>query len=370
MESPRHRFERFETLTLKGIEQMSILITGGTGFIGTRLVSYLANRGERVHVLGLPTPEMSASPHPRVRLFLGDILSRRDVDQAMEGCDRVFHLAAYARNWAPDPQTFYDVNVSGTEIVLSSALKLGVRRVVHTSSNLTFGPSNGSEVTECTRRTAPFFTPYEHSKYVAEELVRKYVQLGLDAVIVNPTRVFGPGPLNESNSVTKMIAMYVRGSWRLILGNGRMIGNYVFLDDLVRGYDLAMQHGRTGENYILGGENVSFNEFFATLAGVAERNRLLLHLPALAAMLFSEEEELRARLLGMYPLITPGWAQTFLTDWAYSSRRAQLEIGYEITPLAGALRLTLDWLIRANAVAPFDLERHVAPHLEPMEAIR
>lgn len=323
---------------------MNILVTGGTGFIGTRLTSYLAGQGETVHTLGLPPAAPETSSHPNIRSFFGDILSPADVERAMEGCDRVFHLAGYARNWAPHPRTFYDINVLGTETVLAAALKLGVRRVVHTSSNLTLGPSNGAAVTENTIRTTPFFTDYECSKFLSEDRARTYCGLGLEVVIVNPTRVFGPGPLNESNSVTKMISMYLAGTWRFVPGDGQAIGNNVFLEDLVRGYDAAMRYGRPGERYLLGGENISFNAFFDTLGSVTGCRHRIIHLPSGFALLLSREEQLRATLFHSYPLITPGWARIFLADWACSSGKAMNEFGYGITPFREAIRQTVSWL--------------------------
>lgn len=181
---------------------MSILVTGGTGFIGTRLVNALTSQGETVHILDLAPVSSCTSANPNVVYFTGTITDRAIVESAMTGCDRVFHLAAYALNWAPEEETYYDINVHGVEVILSVAKELNVRRIVHTSSNVALGPSNGVQVDEHSPRTGRFFTPYEEWKYYSEQLVQKYVEDGLDVVIVNPSRVFGPGPLNESNSVT------------------------------------------------------------------------------------------------------------------------------------------------------------------------
>ena len=322
---------------------MKILVTGGTGYIGTRLGKYLADRGEHVRLFGLPMPNADVMRHDRIEVLEGNILDRSMIQKAMAGCNRVYHLAAYARNWAKDSGTFCEVNVEGTRNVLETAFELCVNKVLFTSSNVTYGPSNGSPVNECTRRTVPFFTEYERSKAIAEQLVRQYVQRGLHAVIVNPTRVFGPGALTESNSATKMICRYVQGKWRLILGDGRAKGNYVFVDDLVKGHALAMEHGRPGENYILGGENISFEEFFVHLAAAAGRQYRMFHLPASIALAFSRFEQFRATWFQHFPMITPGWVKTFMADWVYSSDKAQHELGYTITPFGWALKRTLEW---------------------------
>ena len=325
---------------------MSILVTGGRGFIGRRLVTHLVERGEEVHVLDLPGPAGQQLQRENVRVFEGSILNRDDVERSLKGCEQVYHLAAYARNWAPEERTFFEVNVGGTEVVLAAALKYRVRKVVHTSSNVALGPSNGVLTSESTRRSVGCFTPYEHSKCLSEELVRRYVRRGLNVVIVNPTRVFGPGPINESNSVTKMIAWYLEGKWRWILGNGMMVGNYVFVDDLIRGYVRAMEYGRSGENYILGGENISFDNFFNLLSSVANRRYRMFHLPSWLAIAFSRFEEFRSRHSRYYPLITSGWTKTFLADWGNSCRKAERDLGYTITPLRDAMRKTVEWIER------------------------
>lgn len=323
---------------------MNVFLTGSTGFIGSTLLALLTGEGHTVHALcrapQSPGPEGCAG----VRAFRGDIRSLPDVLRAMEGCEVAFHLAGYARNWSRDPSVYYLVNVGGTETVLTAARQLGLRRVVYTSSAMVLGPSNGVPVTEASTRTSPILTDYERSKIAAEKVVVSSARNGLETVIVNPTRVFGPGVLNEGNSVTKMIKMYVEGNWRVLPGNGHALGNYAFVRDVANGHLLAMERGCPGERYVLGGENVSYREFFeavARAAGVRHRMFTVHHSVALAA---ARAEEFRARVFRGYPGITPGWAATFLTDCACSCARAERELGYHITPFEGALTETLRWL--------------------------
>ncbi|HEY6951803.1 MAG TPA: NAD-dependent epimerase/dehydratase family protein [Bacteroidota bacterium] len=323
---------------------MSNLVTGGLGFVGRRIVEALLAEGESVNVLSLPTPGFPSAISRSYATFLGDIRDPVVVRKAMAGCKYVYHLAAYARNWARDPGTFFEVNVQGTDVVLRAALETGVEKVVYTSSNLALGPSNGSEVNEAHPRTTDFLTEYERSKFIAENLVRSYVRKGLDVVIVNPTRIYGPGPLDESNSVTKMILWYLQGKWRFILGNGDATGNYVFVDDIVQGHIRARKYGKPGENYILGGQNASFNEFFSTLAGIGGRTFRLFHLPAGLALLFSQIERARARTFRHYPLITPGWTRTFLANWENSCKKAEQELGYSPKSLKAGMEDTVKWL--------------------------
>lgn len=323
---------------------MKVLVTGATGFIGSWLTRYLSSKGCSVRALCRPTSNIAAFSNNTVQICWGNVLDFNSLKRAVDGCDYVLHLAAYAKNWAKDPRTFFEVNVTGTKNVLDASKQAHVKKVVVTSSCVTFGPSNGTPIKEADERTAGFFTEYERNKFYAEELVTDYVGEGLPVVIVNPTRVFGPGLLTEGNSVTTMTQLYLEGKWRLILGDGSGVGNYASVEDVVHGYWLALRRGRPGEKYILGGENLSYNEFFKVLANISQKRYRMIHVPLWTALAISNVEELRARWFNHYPLITPPWVKTFVADWAFSSEKAQRELGYTITPFRKALHKSVVWL--------------------------
>lgn len=323
---------------------MRIFLTGATGFIGIHLTHYLAARGHSVRLLSRPTSDLTPFAGLPVEVRAGDILDKGSLDDAIAGCDAVFHLAGYAKNWAQDPGTFFRVNVLGLRHVLEAARRHKVQRTVFTSTSVTCGPSSGRPVTESDVRRVDFYTEYERTKSLAEREARRYARAGLDVVMVNPTRVFGPGALTEGNSLTKMIQLYLEGKWRLILGNGRAVGNYGFIEDVVAGHWLALQRGRPGEKYILGGDNLDYTSFFRTLASVSGCRRRMIHVPPRLALAVSRLEALRASRSGHYPLITPSWVRTFLADWAFSSEKAQRELGYRTTPFARAVERTVRWL--------------------------
>ncbi len=281
------------------------LITGATGFIGSQLARHLADQGEPVKALCRATADTAPLAHDYIRLVRGDIRDPAAVERAMGGCDRVFHLAGYARNWAKDPVTFLEINVNGFRNVLEAARKLSIRKVVFTSTALTLGPSARDPVQESTGRTVKCFTDYEYSKLLAEELTQRYVHDGVAITIVNPTRVFGPGLLTEGNSVTRMIQWYIEGKWRFLAGRGEQIGNYAFVEDVVRGHVLAMERGRPGERYTLGGENVSLKDFFARVSEISGRQHRLFRVPFPIAFTAAAIERIRAQHSAHYPLITP-----------------------------------------------------------------
>ncbi len=325
---------------------MNCLLTGSNGFIGRRLVEELSAGGNNVKCLVRSHEKFrDLSSLPGVSPVVGDLDAMHVLEEASAGCDTVFHLAAYAKPWSKDRSLPYRVNVTGTENVLRAALAAGVRRFVFTSSAAVVGPSPGTDpIDESFPRKVPWFNEYEETKAAAEELVRSYNRGGMECVTVNPTRVYGRGPINESNSVTKMISLYAKGRWRIIPGDGKCIGNYVLVDDVVRGHILAAEKGRPGERYLLGGENLTFDQFFDTLATLTGRRMWLIRMPVSLMSAAAGVMELQASFTGIPPLITPPWIKKYLNHWSLNCSKAETDLGYHPVTFAEGARLTLEWL--------------------------
>lgn len=324
---------------------MKCLVTGATGFIGNRLVEKLLILGHEVHILARSKEKVIQMYGSKVHFFEGDLLDLDAIQQAMLNCDAVFHLAAFANIWSKDKMLAYKTNVEGTKNILETAVQYKVRKVVFTSSAAVFPPAeNEEEVDETAVLPEKYLTDYETTKFQAEQLCIEYCKKGLEVVIVNPPRVFGPGLLNKSNSVTILIKKYIGGNWRFIPGNGNAIGNYVFIDDVVNGHILAMENGIAGGKYILGGTNISFNGFFELLSRVSGKNYKLFHLPFSIILAVSKIELFLAEKTGKKPLITPPWAKRYLQNRSVSSQKAIRELNYTITPLEESFRRTINWL--------------------------
>jgi farnesol dehydrogenase len=323
-------------------------VTGGTGFVGNRLVAALLARGLFVRGLARPTSERPAAEAERLEWVTGDILDRDSLRRGVAGCNEVFHLAAYARNWAKDPSLFFRHNVEGARNVFEAAAEAGVRRIVYTSTVVVFGPTPRGVVgnEEMARTTPRFFTEYEESKAVAEKEALALASRDFPIVAVHPTRVYGPGKRTEGNSVSLMIDQYDRGRFPVVPGRGENVGNYALVDDVAEGHVLAMEKGRVGERYILGGENSSLKDLLRLVDELTRKKHVQFNLPRSVSMFYAGLEKRKAEWLGLYPRITPGWVETFLEDWAYTSVKAGLELGYRITPLREGIRRTLDWLHR------------------------
>ncbi len=335
---------------------MKVFITGASGYIGRELTRHLLNTGFEVNAFVRALPHNPLPSHPALSIHLGELSRVDQLQQAMRGCQIVFHLAAYAKPWAKNIGDYHRVNVQGTLNVMQAALATGVRRVIHSSSCGVFGRSNGAPVNEEHISDVPLLTEYDESKSKAEELIREFVEkANLEVIIVSPAKVYGPGIWTESNAVSQLIRAYVQGEWHLLPGDGKAVACFAYIEDVVRGFVLAAKNGRSGERYILGGENLSFKDFFKTLADVSGKKYWLFPVPTKAMLLFGWKEEMNARLFNKQPLITRKWIKKYNYHLACSSDKAIRELGYEVTPLRTGISHTLQWLEEEqNIFFPYD----------------
>jgi len=323
---------------------MKIFVSGATGYIGLRLTERLADEGHEVMALYRSESKKNLLNHKNVTPVKGDILQPDSLIQAMKGCEQAYHVAAFAGVWAADPYTVYKTTVIGSLNFIRAAKANGIRRIVITSTAGILGPTTDNSLSdENVSNPEAFFSDYESAKFVLEQAIQTWKQAEPEIVLVNPTRVYGPGLLSESNGVTKMIVQYVVGKWRLIPGNGKSIGNYVFVDDVVNGHILAMEKGIPGERYLLAGENVSYNEFFEKLRKISGIHKTLFHIPLGISMLMARFMLFMARTFGSKPMIVPGLVKKFGLNWIVSPDKAIKNLGYSVTPLEEGMEKTLEW---------------------------
>ena len=324
---------------------MKIFMTGATGFIGRNLAEKMANEKHQLVVMLRDRSRGAEFEQLGIRVIYGDLSDREVLKSGMAGCDWVFHLAAYTRPVSKDPMLPYMVNVEGTTNVLESAREQSVKKVIITSTAGTLGYSvDGSLIDEKSDMVSGYHTEYERTKALAEKTALEYNFDRMEVVVVNPTRVYGPGRASISNSVTRIIRMYGKGLWRILPGNGEAIGNYVFIDDVVEGHILAAMHGKGGERYILGGENISYSDFFDILGEIYSRKRKLIA--------FKEQFLIRiVKIAGIWSkvsrspaFITNGWVDKFLQTSRISSEKAKEFLGYTITPFREGAEKTVIWL--------------------------
>lgn len=321
-----------------------VFISGATGFLGSKIAIKLAGKGAIIHALYRSKEKTKILSHPNIRLFRGDVTDLESIQKAMSGCRQVYHIAALVDIWAKDPNAIYQSNVTGTQNVIRAAQEMRVEKIIHTSTAGVFSLSHDCVIDENCPTGPSHFTEYDQSKAIAEDYVLKMARQGVNIVTVNPTRVFGPGLMNNSNSVTTLMKLYRDGRWRFVAGNGKSIGNYVFIEDVVLGHIAAMEKGRAGERYILGGENISYNDFFCLCGEIIGKKRAMIKVPLFLMLGISNLAVFFARAFGLRPALTPQLVRKIHQNWEVSSAKAVHEIGYRITPLETAVKITFDWL--------------------------
>jgi dihydroflavonol-4-reductase len=316
-------------------------VTGATGFVGSMIAKELCSRGYEVHILrreGSVNPLLDSLP---VHTHIGNVLEREHVRKAMEGCTAVFHCAGVVSYWRKTRKRQYDVNVTGTDIVSSAALELGVRRFVHTSSVAALGPAaDGGKIDEETP-----FDWYRHgvgyniSKHEAELRVLEKIKKGLDAVFVNPATIVGPGDVNMHGSALIETVMRARLPFYIDIPM-----NIVDIDDVVRGHLLAFEKGKTGERYLLCGHSLHLGDLLKLIesiaGGTAPRYRVPFPLAQFTASI--------VEWIGTKTNRKPGLTRELLLVGRYrqdfSCAKAERELGYERTPVDETIRKTAEWL--------------------------
>lgn len=322
---------------------MKYLVTGANGFLGSYLVKKLSANGH--HVNAFVRDPMTAQ-HIRgngITLFKGNILEPDTLQAACDEVEGVFHLAALTKVWAKDPKAYFDINVVGTMNVLEACIKANVRRVVVTSTAGVFGAKKNGSIDEKTARDMDYFNAYESSKALCESKIKDYVIDGLDVIIVSPTRIYGPFLNKIPHSVNLLIYKFVNENWRFIPGNGLKIANYVYIEDVVNGHILAMETGKKGQTYILGGTNHDYLEFFNTLKSCTGLHRNMYKIPQFILYMYAFLQLLKAQC-GGEPDITPKWMAKTQYDWKVNPAKAVNDLGLKITPLQLGLQSTIEWM--------------------------
>jgi nucleoside-diphosphate-sugar epimerase len=326
---------------------MKIFITGATGYIGSSLANKLISSGNIVHALVRDVSAAQKLLHATTKLFEGDINNINSIRAAMEGCDVVFHLAAYAKLWSRDNSVFYKTNVDGTRNVLDTAMLVGVRKVIYTSSCGVLGNSSKFPLSENDPRLSSFNHDYDISKYLCETMIQEYIVKGLNCVIVSPSRVYGPGPASTSNAITKLIERCINGEVVVVPSPKSTVANYAFIDDVVKGHILAMLFGVEGERYILGGENLTYHEVLRAVGEHINVKRVV-YVPPSVLKGIGYLNLLKYRITGTEPVLTPQVVGRICNNAALDCSKAISRLDYKITPFADGVSATIARLKKAT----------------------
>ena len=305
---------------------MRCLVTGGTGFLGSVLTRRLRERGHDVTVASRSRGQ--------------DVTRIPTLEPSFREVQAVFHLAALVQS---RPGPFLRVNVDGLRNVLELARRHRVDRVVHVSSFTIFGPSgDGIHTEDRIPERNRFFHGYDQSKYEAFRLASQWK----DRVPMNtvfPTVVYGPGPMTEGNLLVRLLRRWKKLRMAALPGRGAPCWNFVYVDDVADALTRCLDAG-PGEDFILGGENRTLHDLFATFRRVADVPMLSLGLPDGLFRAGARLEDWSARLRRASPLLVPSTAEFFLRNWRFSSSKAGAHLGYAPRSLEEGLISTSRWM--------------------------
>ncbi len=336
-----------------------VLVTGAAGFIGSHVTRLLVEQGRSVKALikkGERTQNIANLP---VEIIEGDILDAGLMESALQGCDTLYHLAAIYAVWHPNEKIIYDVNVRGSEIVLEAARKVGIKKVVYTSSIAGIGlGSKEHPADEGTKWNYGWMAnAYIKSKYQGQLVALRYARQGLPVTIVNPAFPFGdqdiaPTPTGQIilDVVNGKVPAYIDGGF-----------NMIDVRDVAAGHLLAEKKGRVGETYILGNRNVTLLELYQMIGKISGVKVPSIRIPSsvvLATALLAEQ--ISNRITHRPPIATFKSVLVSTRYMYYDPSKAVRELGLNVTPVEAALERAIDWF-RANG--------HITKNLPSLSAV-
>jgi dihydroflavonol-4-reductase len=320
---------------------MKALVTGASGFVGAAVARALCERNWEVRCLVRERSNRRNLQDLAVEWAVGDLADGPSLERALAGCQVLFHVAADYRLGARDSGPLYQTNVEGTRNVLKAAERTRVERVVHTSSVATIGlPADGSPGDEATPvALEDMIGHYKRSKFLAEQIVREWAASAGHAVIVNPSTPMGPGDVKPTPT-GQILVDAARGRTPAYVDTGL---NVVHVDDVAAGHLLALERGRRGERYILGGENLSLREILTQVALLVGRPPPRIRLPHAVVMPIAYLADGYSRITGRPTRVTLESVRMARKRMFFSSAKAQRELGYTSRPAREALADAVRW---------------------------
>jgi dihydroflavonol-4-reductase len=319
-----------------------VLVTGGTGFVGSAVVGALDNAGFAVRVLARTESPRRQLAGLDVEFCEGELRDANSMNKAMAGIRYLFHVAADYRLWARDPTEIRETNVTGTRIAMEQALRAGVERIVYTSSVATLSPHPQGLAADETMplEEADGIGAYKRSKIAAERLVERLVrERGLPAVIVNPSTPVGPRDVRPTPT-GRIIIEAACGRIPGFVDTGL---NLVHVDDVAAGHVAALLRGKIGERYILGGQNVLFSQILADVARIVGRRPPRLRVPHAMVVPVAYAAEALARLTGKEPFATLDGVRMARHRMFFTARKAERELGFHARPYTEGLQQAVQW---------------------------
>lgn len=341
---------------------MSVLVTGGTGFVGSHVVKLLLEKGEKVRVMARESSPRSNLEGCDVEYVIGDLRDKDSLVKATSGCRQVFHCAADYRLWVPNTDDLYKTNVDGTRNLLEACRQNSVEKTVVTSSVAAVGiPKDGTPGNEDTPVTVnDMIGHYKRSKFLAEQVAMKFAAEGDPVTVVNPSTPIGDHDIKPTDT-GKIIADYLSGKMPAYVQTGL---NLADVRDVARGHLLAAEKGKPGRRYILGGTDMTLKEILDVLSEISGLPPVKIEIPLWAAYIFGAcDTFISGKLLHKAPRAPLDGVKMARKHMFFSCERAKKELGYEPGPARPALERAVRWFAE-NGYVP------VPPALRDIIAVK
>ena len=328
---------------------MLAFVTGATGFVGSHVARVLAEQGADLRLLVRASSDLRNIASLKAEHAVGDLRDPVSIEKAMAGCEVVFHVAADYRLWVLDPEEMYRANVYGTQAILDAARKNAVRWVVYTSSVATMGfSSNGHLADESSPVSLEnMIGPYKRSKFMAEQVAIEAGRGGMDVVVVNPSTPVGERDIKPTPT-GRIVVDFLKKKFPAYVDTGL---NLVDVAECARGHLAALEKGRSGERYILGGENLTLKQILDKLATITGLPSPRIRVPYVMALATGVVDEMvTGRILGREPRATIDAVRMGRKKMFVSSAKAERELGWKQVPVDRALRRAVEWF-QANGYA-------------------
>jgi len=325
---------------------MLAFVTGATGFLGSHVARALSEQAADLRLLVRPTSDLRNIAELPAERVEGDLRNPSSFEKALAGCDTLFHVAADYRLWVRDPEEMYRSNVEGTRALLAAAHRQGVRRIVYTSSVATMGFGSNGKMTDENSPVSldDMIGPYKRSKFMAEQVAFKAAKEGIDVVVVNPTTPVGERDIKPTPS-GRIIVDFLKRKFPAYVETGL---NLVDATECAQGHIQALEKGKRGERYILGGENLTLKQILDRLAEITGLRSPTVKLPYVVAFATGIVDEMvTGRLRGKEPRATIDAVRMGRKMMFVTSARAERELGWRTVPVDSALRRAVDWF-RSN----------------------
>jgi dihydroflavonol-4-reductase len=329
---------------------MNVFLTGATGFVGSHVAHAFAAQGARLRLLIRSTSRLDNLEGLSAETVTGDLRNPDTFRSALGDCDVLVHVAADYRLWVRDPQAMYAANVDGTRNLLALAREVGVTKAVYTSSVATMGfREDGTIVDENTPVSLDdMIGHYKRSKYLAEQEAIAAAHDGQHVIVLNPTTPIGANDIKPTPT-GQIVVDFLNRKFPAYVDTGL---NLVDVDEVARTHVAAVERGRPGERYILGGENLSLKQILDKMSAITGLPSPTMKVPHSLAMAFAFfDETITGRLRGKEPRAKVKAVQMGKKKMFASSAKAERDLGFRIVPVYAALRSAIEWF-RAHGYAP------------------